>query len=388
MSSRRLSLFLIAIALICTVSNIAQAQRGKPSPLPSPQEESTGQRDDQEPVKVFTEEVRLPLVAFDDYGNFDPTLELNDILVLEDGQQQPIRSIRHIPSSVLLVLDVDNQITVAKDTKATRDIALRLLSHLRKGDEVAVLQFGTGVNVLQNWTTDTTSIPQILRTKLYGGKRGRISEAIVAAAAMLKDKPAGSRHVVFITDGIETPGGKVSYADAVKQLIAAQATVHVISYTALVRQAIAERKKPNYVSNGDGKMRDPNIGAPDPTMPTEMSRGGARVTLMTIDTDRAMRRWYKKYSDSTKTNEQRLTSLVEETGGQILLPTMTDDLVAQADVVSRDIGAQYVVTYRPTRPLASARIGEYRRIEVAPRRTGLRLRSRRGYIAKTEEGKR
>jgi VWFA-related protein len=388
MSSRRLSLFLIAFALICTAAHGVQAQRGKPTPKPTPQEDSTGQRDDQEPVKVFTEEVRLPLVAFDDYGNFDPTLELNDILVLEDGQQQPIKSIRHIPSSVLLVLDVDNQITVAKDTKTTRDIALRLLSRLRRGDEVAVLQFGTGVNVLQNWTTDTTGIPQILKTKLYGGKRGRISEAIVAAAAMLKDKPAGSRHVVFITDGIETPGGKVSYADAVKQLIAAQATVHVISYTALVRQAIAERKKPSPISGGDGKMRDPNIGAPDPTMPTGISRGGAQVTLITIDTDRAMRRWYKRYSDSTKTNEQRLASLVEETGGQILLPTMTDDLLAQADVVSRDIGAQYVVTYRPTRPLASARIGEYRRIEVAPRRTGLRLRSRRGYIAKTEEGKR
>jgi VWFA-related protein len=382
MSSRRLSLFLIAFALICTTSHFAQGQRGKPSPSPTPQEEPQGQRDDQEPVKVFTEEVRLPLVAFDDYGNFDPTLELNDILVLEDGQQQPIRSIRHIPSSVLLVLDVDNQITVAKDTKTTRDIALRLLSRLRRGDEVAVLQFGTGVNVLQNWTTDTTNIPQILKTKLYGGKRGRISEAIVAAAAMLKDKPAGSRHVVFITDGIETPGGKVSYADAVKQLIAAQATVHVISYTALVRQAIAERKKPSYISSGNGKMKDPNIGAPDPTMPTDISRGGAQVTLLTIDTDRAMRRWYKKYSDSTKTNEQRLASLVEETGGQILLPTMTDDLVAQADLVSRDIGAQYVVTYRPTRPLALAKIGEYRRIEVAPRRTGLTLRSRRGYIAK------
>jgi VWFA-related protein len=383
MFSRRLSLFLIAFALIWTVADGVQAQRGKPTPTPTPQEDSTGQRDDQEPVKVFTEEVRLPLVAFDDYGNFDPTLELNDILVLEDGQQQPIKSIRHIPSSVLLVLDVDNQITVAKDTKTTRDIALRLLSHLRRGDEVAVLQFGTGVNVLQNWTTDTASIPQILKTKLYGGKRGRISEAIVAAAAMLKDKPAGSRHVVFITDGIETPGGKVSYTDAVKQLIAAQATVHVISYTALVRQAIAERKKPSPISVGDGRMRDPNIGAPDPSMPTEISRGGARVTLLTIDTDRAMRRWYKRYSDSTKTNEQRLASLVEETGGQILLPTMTDDLLAQADTVSRDIGAQYVVTYRPTRPLASAKTGEYRRIEVAPRRTGLRLRSRRGYIAKT-----
>jgi VWFA-related protein len=383
MSSSHLSLCLIAFALICTAATTTslQAQKTRPTPTPTPQEESPAQREDLEPVKVFTEEVRLPLVAFDDYGNFDPTLELNDILVLEDGEQQVIRSIRHIPSSVLLVLDVDNQITVAKDIKTTREIALRLISHLRRGDEVAVLQFGNGVNVLQNWTTDTTGIPQILKTKIFGGKRGRLSEAIVAAAGMLKDKPAGSRHVVFITDGIETPGGKVPYADAVKQLIASQATVHVISYTALVRQAIAERKKPGPVSAGSGKQNDPAIGEANPSMPTQINRSPS-FTLMTIDTDRAMRRWYKRYSDSTKANEQRLTSLVEETGGQILLPTMTDDLLAQADTVSREIGAQYVVTYRPTRPLASAEAGEYRKIEVAPRRTGLLLRSRRGYIAK------
>ena len=382
MSSSRLLLRLIAFAIICTaVPARLQAQKTEPTPTPQKESPTQQQREDQESVKVFTEEVRLPLFAFDDYGNFDPTLELNDIVVLEDGEQQQIRSIRHIPASVLLVLDVDNQITVAKDTKTTRAIALRLISHLRRGDEVALLQFGNGVNVLQNWTTDTTGIPQVLKTKLYGGKRGRISEAIVAAANMLKDRPAGSRHVIFITDGIETPGGKVPYADAVKQLIASQATVHVISYTALVRQAIAERKKPSAVSGGSGKQNDPAIGEANPSMPTQINRSPS-FTLMTIDTDRAMRRWYKRYSDSTKTNEQRLTSLAEETGGQIFLPTLTDDMLAQADTVSREIGAQYVVTYRPKRPLASAKAGEYRKIEVAPRRTGLTLRSRRGYIAK------
>ena len=81
-------------------------------------------------------------------------------------------------------------------------------------------------------------------------------------------------------------------------------------------------------------------------------------------------------------NEQRLKSIAEETGGQILIPSSSDDLLAQADLIAHDIGAQYVITYRPTRPLASAKAGEYRRIEIAPRRTGLTLRARRGYIAK------
>ena len=52
--------------------------------------------------------------------------------------------------------------------------------------------------------------------------------------------------------------------------------------------------------------------------------------------------------------------------------------MAQAREAARDIGAEYVVTYRPKRPLAAAKQGEYRRIEVASRRVGLSLRSRQG----------
>src|SRR4051794_40282151 len=212
MLKRHLPLFFALLAFISAATINLHAQSGRTAPTPKPSPEIS---EDQEPVKVFTEEVRLPVVAFDDYGHFDPSLEMNDVLVLEDGVQQQVRSIRHIPASVLVVLDVDNQITLAKDTKTTREIALRVLSHLRPGDEAAVLQFGNGVRILQNWTKEPAAIPQVLKTQPPGGKRGPLFEARVAAAGMLKDRPAGSRHVVFITDGIETPGGKVSYADAV-----------------------------------------------------------------------------------------------------------------------------------------------------------------------------
>ena len=375
MAARRFFLFFALILVFSTAPRVL-AQSGRPTPTPTP-------ADDQDPVKVFTEEVRLPLVAFDDYGYFDPTLELDDVLVIEDGVQQQVRSIRHTPASILLVLDVDSQITVGKRTEATKAIAKRLLSRVREGDEVAVLQYGNGVQVMQDWTTAVGPVRQVIETKLAPGKRGRLSEAVAAAARMLKDQPAGNRHVVLITDGIETPGGKVAYTDAVKQLLAAQATVHIISYTELVRDAIAGRYKKGPVTGGDGQQRDPRIGAPDPTMPDgSINRVNQNYRILTIDTDRAMRRWYKKYAEETKANERRLTQLAEETGGQLLLPQSADELLAQADAVARDIGAQYVVTYTPKRPLAQAAPGEYRRIEVAPRRTGVRLRARRGYIAK------
>jgi hypothetical protein len=93
-----------------------------------------------------------------------------------------------------------------------------------------------------------------------------------------------------------------------------------------------------------------------------------------------MRRQRKAYEADIKKSQQALTAMAQETGGQIFLPKNSDEMVAQAREAAREVGAEYVVTYRPKRPLSSAEKGEYRKIEVASRRVGLSLRSRRGYV--------
>ena len=81
-----------------------------------------------------------------------------------------------------------------------------------------------------------------------------------------------------------------------------------------------------------------------------------------------------------KRGEQRLKSLADETGGRILTPDTTDEMIAEGAGVAREIDSQYVVTYRPKRPLRNASATEYRKIYVGARRVGLNLRARRGYV--------
>src|SRR5215213_3132998 len=117
--------FILFIAVLLFSTGLARAQETPPpAPAQSPQT-----REEQEPVKVFTEEVRLPVTAYDVYGHFDPTVSLDDILVLEDGVAQQIRSVQRIPANILLLLDTSGSITLAKDIKTTRAVALRLLDH-------------------------------------------------------------------------------------------------------------------------------------------------------------------------------------------------------------------------------------------------------------------
>jgi hypothetical protein len=93
-----------------------------------------------------------------------------------------------------------------------------------------------------------------------------------------------------------------------------------------------------------------------------------------------MRKLRKAYEAEVKKSQQALQNVAEETGGKWLLPLNSEEMMAQANDVARAIGAEYVVTYRPKRPLAEASPGEYRHIEVASRRVGLSLHSRRGYV--------
>jgi VWFA-related protein len=244
------------------------------------------------------------------------------------------------------------------------------------------MQFATRPELLQAWTSDRATIAKVLKTKLMSGKNSRLTDAIAAATMQFKEAPAGTRHIVLITDGVETNGSHTTITEAVKQLNAVQATVHIISYTTLARAALQTQNK--IVRGGDGVQRDGNpasnpVANGDPTLPPGSTRTPV-FKIGSIDTDVAMRRKRKEYERATRDAEKQLTLLAEDSGGRIVIPDSIENLLTQADSIARDIGAQYVITYRPTRPLSAAKAGEYRRVEVASRRSGLYLRTRRGYV--------
>src|SRR5260370_39261 len=303
-----------------------------PKPTPKPKSEA------QEPVRVFTEEVRLPVGATDTYGHYDPTLDVDDVLVLEDGQPQQIRSIRHLPTNVLLLLDTGNQLGL-KDTNLTRDVAMRVVATLHSGNRIAIMQFANRPELLQTWTTDKAAIAKALKTKLNSGKSSRLADAIAAASDQFKSTPPGTRHIVLITDGVDTPGGRVTMANALKQLNSTQASVHVISYTVLARQALQTQTK--VISGGDGVQRDANpasnpVANGDPTLPPGTTRTPG-FKIGSIDTDLAMRRKRKEYERATRDSEKQLAAIAEENGGRFMLPDSTANLLSQAENISRDI---------------------------------------------------
>jgi VWFA-related protein len=369
------AVLLLLLGLFASVA----AQKTKPSPSPSP----SPQPDEQEPVRVFTEEVRLPIIALDQFGHYDPTVELEDVLVLEDGLAQQVRSVRHIPANVVLVLDTGGEIPglggQAKKTSLTRDVATALLNQMKPGTWVSVMQFNNSVDMVQPWTTDRELAAKTLKSKLTSGKRARFSDALVAASKQLAERPEGSRHLVLITDGVDV-GGKATPSEAIKQVMRARATIHIVSYTQYVLQKNPNR--PSDLTVGQLPTSSDPITSTDPTQPPGTTRSPSFGVGIRFDP--AMRKQRKAYEADVKKSERALTNIAEETGGRIFLPKTGEQMIAETKEIATEIGSEYVATYRPKRPLAEAKPGEYRRIEVASRRVGLTLRSRRGYVVPTQ----
>jgi VWFA-related protein len=340
--------------------------------------------EEQDSLKVFVNEVRIPITASDAYGRFDPTVGINDLMVKENGILRPLKSIYRLPASVLLLLDTGGEVNLAKDVRLTREVAIRLVSSLNKEDRVNVIQVNNRVESVQDWTAEKSEAIGSLRSKLMSGKRTVLARGIVAAVAELKKTPAGNRHLVLISDGINSQGDRAELDEALKSLVGANITTHVISYTSLgltAKQPSVSRPRlksatPEEVIITLPRMKMPNDDRPDLRDILE-AKGGT-----VIDLDRLFRRG-TSINEDLKRREKEFGHLAEETGGGLWLPVSTDEMLQQASEVAREVDSQYVITYALQRTV-NAEAGEYLKIDVMSRRVGLKIRARRGYLAKPD----
>jgi VWFA-related protein len=371
-----LAIFLLMAMLCLTASCVAQT----PSPTPAPTPPIT---DTQEKVKVFTEEVVIPVTAYDDSGHLSAALEPPDILVFEDDVRQTVRSVRRIPANVLLLLDTGGDLNPAMSATTTREIATRLISNLRAGDRVAAMQFSNHLELVSDWTTDREQVIRALKTKLISGKRPQLIKALMSAATRLKEVPPGTRHIVLITDGVDSSEDAEALNDAIRQLLDANVTVHVIGYGALGRKKIDKQNPLVKITNK--KRRGAKEIAEDIMDPIGAARRETdrrKKIYVIVDTDLSMRKKRNAYEDATRAAEVWLRGLGEETGGLVFIPRSLEEMNTRAEEIAREIDSQYVVTYTPKRPLAEATVEEYRRINVAAGVIGLHVRARRGYVAR------
>jgi len=333
----------------------------------------------QEPVKVFVEEVRIPVTAKDSSGRFDPTVEINDLLVRENGIAQPLKSVYRMPASVLLLLDTGEELNRAKSVRLTREVAASLISTLRAEDQIAVVQVNNRVELLQPWTTDQTNALKSLN-QLLPAKRSELQAGLSAAVEQFSKIAPGNSHLVLVSDGVDAAGKQSDLREAYQAILAANITLHVISYATLgakVRPPTPTRPRVKSAVAPELIEALPHTQLktdPTPDLKSHLKHKGGVV----VDIDLLFARKGIKPALAQRSDE--FLVITEETGGNLWLPGSAEDMISEAREVARDVDSQYVLTYKPVRPLNESAPNEYRRLEVISRRVGLTVTARRGYV--------
>lgn len=361
---------LIVLSFSLSICAFAQANQHKVNPPKSQQD------DDAE--RVTTEEIKLNISARNEFGHFDPSLGLQDLMVVEDRVPHKIESLRRVPARVLVVLDTGGEMRLAKNLKTTRQAAINLVEALNKENSLAVMQYNDKPEILVEWTTDKNQILQAIVSKTNFGRRSRFVEAMNLAARFLQNRPNENRHLVLITDGTDSTSNKNERETAIKNLLAANISVHVLSYTALETGEMKETG--GIFQKGEGRIPKRTDEGHKASLPQPIQDMMNMPRLGSINTDTAMLRARKQRRDALKQSEEQLKTLSNETGGEIYLPATLDEMQEEAKAVAAAIDSQYVLTYIPKRALANSEVGEVREIGVVPRRVGLIIQARRKFV--------
>ncbi len=364
--------FIIGTLFSFAVFVNAQSGRVQPTPTPTPDK-------DGDTVRIVTEEVKLNVIAFDEDGKFVPNVTDKDLVITENNVLHQASSVRRIPANVLIVMDTGGELRWVKSLDQTRKVARGIVNALKPEDSIALLQYSDKPEIVAEWTTEKSDIlAAIGKTKF--GKRSAFVKALDMSTDFLNKNPLENKHLILISDGTDSTADRSTKARALRNLLAFDITVHVISYTRLEADDVKPRTK--MISNTP----------PPKAMPDEVVAGlpnGVRQARQapkigpTINLDRQLLKTLKARKADLELSEEQLSELAENTNGEMIIPVTVEEMVDKTALVAKMIDSSYVVTYTPKIAL-NENFGE-RDIIVTSKRPGLVVEARRKLVVSNEQ---
>ncbi len=341
----RRQLMLIIWLILAGSFDKARAQTTATSPPEKASEQETR-------LRIVTNEVRLPLRAFDPLGKPVTDLTAKEIVVIEDGVSCLVTSLTHEPANVMLVLDLSNTLGTFKsglnksadkearerplDEKSyspiarpmAQEFADSLVRQLAAPDQIAIIQYADRVELLQDWTRNHDEAVNALRAKFRAGLKARFYDALALAAARLQSVPSGRRVLVLVTDGLDTASVSAKQT-AFEQVMATGASIFVVSWTGIVIGEARRLQKKKLFSTESSQTKQGWQISSEVLSPSTFKRAGE----------------IKRYTEQASRAAQDLKTLVAESGGEYWLPTSFSEFSRKPPILVSEIGAQYSLTY-------------------------------------------
>lgn len=317
-----LSLFPIVL-LPKTPSPSQHASQSEARPAQNSQQKPA--QDQDQPVRLTSRLVLVPVSASDASGKPVRDLTADDFVIDEEGRRQAIASLGEpgkVPVDIALLFDVSA--SIRGQFEFEQQAAVRFIKQvLKPADAVSVFSIGTTPKIIKTRTTIGAEATTGLMSIAPLQEPTAFFDTVVEAALYLgKNADPGSRRVlVVISDGEENFSEHYKLNDALREL----------------------------------QKNDCFFYSINPT--------GSSLSLNKISVR----------------GQGFMESMSAETGGKAFVPDKISDLEAVFRQIAEELQAQYLLGYYSTDERVD---GGFRKIKVqVPKRPDLRVRARQGYYA-------
>jgi len=255
-----------------------------------------------------------------DTGAFVTNLTRDDFAVYEDEKKQEIKNFAretNLPLTIAFLIDTSQ--SVAPKLKFEQEAAISFFhSVMREKDRAALVEFDSGVTLVQDFTSDPNKMAKQIKTLRAAGGTS-LYDAIYLSCDEKLIREMGRKAIVILSDG-EDQSSSRTFDQALEMALKAEAIIYSIS----------------------------------------VNRGGFFGVGDTKNGDRIM----KDFS--------------EQTGGRAFFPFKVEDLDDAFRRINQELRSQYNIGYVSSN---AARDGGYRKIDLRIAEKGLKISFRKGYYA-------
>ena len=425
------NLLLISIVLLFLATAV-HAQSVSPSTSPTPV--------DNDVVKISTNLIQIDVTVTDPKGNPIADVRPDEIEIYENGKKQKITNFSFIasarpavaksnaadkdpglqlpPTTVrpenvhrTMAIVVDDLSMSFQSTFSTRDAVKRFVrEQMQEGDLVAIVRTGTGIGILQQFTTDKRLLlaaAEKIRFNMTAGNRAGIFNPIadtfgegMSDAASIAGQVSDRKHA-------NDAAGKYDVeANDLRQSIFITGTLGAVNYVVRGMKDLPGRKSVTLISDGftlytrdsDGSITGSD--ALDSLRSLTDLANRASVVIYTIDARGLVFDGLTSEDDltglSSASIEQRLASRREElidtqTGLQYLAHQTGGFAVVNQNAINRGLQrvmndqSYYLIGFEPDEETFDPRKNPYNKLEVRVSRKNARVRYRSGFYAVSNE---
>jgi Ca-activated chloride channel homolog len=212
--------FMFALpGLLMAANAFAQADKAKPV------------QSDEEPIKLHTTLVQVPVVVKEKGGRYLTDLRKDDFMIYEDGARQAIEyfGTSEEPFNVALLLDSSG--STADQLQQIKSAALAFIDNLRPQDRVMLVEFNDSVRVLAELTNDREQLRRAI-ADIQPGEYTQVYEAVYTAVWERLADIEGRKAVILFTDGIDNASSEIVQEDTLDAVIESEdVIVYPIRYS-------------------------------------------------------------------------------------------------------------------------------------------------------------